>query len=175
MQATATSFSIASNLRSAAADVEHLFVYGTLRMPVGGPAEDTHFNDRIAALINHATPARLDGAILYNLGPYPAVVEGAGAVIGDLLSVDPAAVPITDEIEGHPGYYERRPANVVTDAGEMVQAWVYFAPAQLVAGHVAVEHGDWFNRDRTAAVGLASNADPEFQRHIDRIAADGLG
>jgi hypothetical protein len=50
-----------------------LFVYGTLRRPVSGPAGDTRNHPHISGLITSATSGRLEGAELHDFGSYPGV------------------------------------------------------------------------------------------------------
>ncbi|MEZ4657350.1 MAG: gamma-glutamylcyclotransferase family protein [Caldilineaceae bacterium] len=86
---------------SQAAQSAKLFVYGTLRPPRDGAAAGSspYFPQIAPHLIAHV-PARLPNADLYDLGPYPAAVPGHGVLIGDLLTVAAAALPIADRIEG---------------------------------------------------------------------------
>ena len=112
------------------ADVISLFVYGTLRSPVGGPDSDTHYHDRIAAHIVSAEPATLDGARLFDLGSYPGLGRGVGEVVGELFEVDASVLDITDEIEGHPEFYVRRIETVTPAEGNSRAAWAYWGPTR---------------------------------------------
>ncbi|MEZ4709520.1 MAG: gamma-glutamylcyclotransferase [Caldilineaceae bacterium] len=126
---------------------EKLFVYGTLRPPRAGTARaDSPYFPQIAAHLIAHVPARLPNADLYDLGLYPAAVPGAGVLIGDLLTVAAAALPIADRIEGHPTFYQRTKVTVQTADGEC-EAWVYWAPSGILLGRRRIESGDWFQRN----------------------------
>ena len=121
-------------------------VYGTLRPPQAATAtEDSRYFPAIAEHILTQRPASFVGADLYDLGAYPAAVPGEGTLHGDLLQIEPAALSITDRIEGHPTFFRR--TRVTVQAGDdYVDAWVYWAPAGLTAGKTRVHGGDWFQR-----------------------------
>lgn len=96
----------------------NLFVYGTL-MPDGG------WNYRlIESQVHSARPASTSG-LLCGLGGIPAMISGDGIVRGVLLEVDPAALMITDRLEGVPHFYRRVMATVTCDDGTCVEAWCY--------------------------------------------------
>ncbi|MGD8626057.1 MAG: gamma-glutamylcyclotransferase [Anaerolineae bacterium] len=125
---------------------ERVFVYGTLRPPrPGRPAGDTLFYERIAAHVRCAIPARLPGAILFDLGAYPAARPGEGLLQGDLLTVEPPALALMDRIEGHPDFFRRARVRVQTGDGPL-EAWIYWAGEALVAGKPRIVEGDWFAR-----------------------------
>jgi len=125
---------------------ERVFVYGTLRPPrPGRPAGDTFFYQSVAAHVRSSVPAHLPGAILYDLGAYPAARPGEGLLQGDLLTVEAAALALMDRIEGHPDLFRR--ARVCVQAGDgQVDAWIYWAGEALVAGKPRIVEGDWFAR-----------------------------
>jgi len=125
---------------------ELLFTYGTLRppQPYTSP-EDSRYYPAIADLILAHQPATLAGGVLYDLGAYPAARPGAGILYGDLLHLDPAALPIADRIEGHPTFFQRKRVTVQTGDGN-IEAWIYWAPAGLVVGKPLISGGDWFGR-----------------------------
>jgi len=125
---------------------EQMFVYGTLRPPQPDrPAADSRFYPQIAAHVLSARPATLAEAELYNLGSYPALRPGQGVVYGDLLEMAPAALEITDRIEGHPTFYRRDRVKVQIEIG-LVEAWVYWAPNGICLGKPRISCGDWFRR-----------------------------
>lgn len=126
-----------------------LFVYGTLRSPVGGPPEDTQYHGRIADGIESAAPALLDNAVLIDCGSYPALGPGDGVVRGEVFTISDDVLAVADGIEGHPDFYERRVETVAMVDGSTVEAWVYWAPDSLlnVPGGSTIESGDWFERD----------------------------
>lgn len=124
----------------------YLFVYGTLRPPRAATASDDSYNyPHIAEHVLEVHPATVSGAELYDCGPYPAARPGEGLLHGELLLVEPAALRITDRIEGHPHLYHRERVAVQTDRGR-VEAWVYWASEALVADRERIAGGDWFER-----------------------------
>lgn len=150
-----------------------LFVYGTLRSPVGGPPGDTHYHGRIAAGISARAAGSLERASLTDCGAFPAIGPGDGRVRGEVFTVTDAALLDADVIEGHPDFYERRVETIDLDDGSTTQAWVYWAPESLLEapGHRPIPSGDWFDRDRIThlppAVDLPSN--PVVQRAFERL------
>lgn len=130
------------------------FVYGTLRQ-----GEANHH------LIKKATvscrPARLAGAVMYDLGPYPMIVEGEGAIIGELVEIDPARyeavlrrLDILEGVDGNDpenprGLYRRvrRPVQL-EDVAEAVSvdAWVYLGRETTARRGVLRPGGDWVRR-----------------------------
>lgn len=148
-----------------------LFVYGTLRLPKGGPASDTHYHDRIAEAISMAEPATLYGAAIYDLGNYPGIgpADPTSGVRGDAIEISDEALVITDEIEGHPEFYERRENAVVLDNGTGGPAWVYWTPAHLLDSVSPIPSGDWFNRPRADAEG---SIDQQLAADKSRVSGD---
>lgn len=141
-----------------------LFVYGTLRSPIGGPPGDTHYHAHIAEGISQRRAGWLAHASLIDCGAFPAVGPGEGRIRGEVFTVTSDALADADVIEGHPDFYERRVETIELDDGSTTEAWVYWAPDSLLAapGHRAIPSGDWFDRDRIvqfpAAVTLPENA-----------------
>lgn len=150
-----------------------LFVYGTLRVPVAGPPEDTHFHARIAASISDSRAARLPASTLYDFGAYPGIGRGEGSVRGDLLDVSDEALADADLIEGHPGFFERTLESVEVD-GTTLEAWVYWAPTAMLVGRPTIASGDWFERDRleTVTAPLTIPGDDALGAAFERIADD---
>jgi gamma-glutamylcyclotransferase (GGCT)/AIG2-like uncharacterized protein YtfP len=68
-----------------------------------------------------------DGAVrgrLLDLGRYPALVDGAGRVSGEIYRLhDPELLPVLDREEGY--NFERRRAIVTLANGRRARAWVY--------------------------------------------------
>lgn len=143
-----------------------LFVYGTLRSPVGGPDSDTHYHDRIAAHIVSAEPATLDGARLFDLGSYPGLGRGVGQVVGELFEVDASVLDITDDIEGHPEFYVRRIETVTSADGNSRAAWAYWAPPDLLVAARVIASGDWFDRSREP---VPSSIDAQLRSDRERL------
>ena len=154
--------------------METLFVYGTLRpRREDGSAEDARFYPLIEPWVRAAAPARLDGAVLYDLGAFPAARPGKGVVKGDVLWVDEEALVETDRIEGHPDFFRRERVRVRVN-GREEEAWVYWAPENLVQGRSQIAGGDWFAR-RSNPVGEeetpeAEETDPVLSGLVARFA-----
>lgn len=158
------------------ANSEFLFVYGTLRPPQENtPPEDVRYYPAIADYIRSHRPATVTGAQIFDLGGYPAALRGEGVVQGDLLELAPAALPITDRIEGHPTFFRRTRITAQTETGA-VEAWLYWAPAGLTQGKRRIANGDWFRRheaqasEATAAVGASPASDPALRALVERFA-----
>jgi gamma-glutamylcyclotransferase (GGCT)/AIG2-like uncharacterized protein YtfP len=96
-------------------------------------------------LYNIITPARLSNAALYDLGTYPGARPGEGFILGEILTVAPAAIEILDHFEGHPHFFYRERINAETPSGAM-EAWIYYAPESLTNGHCTIPNGDWLRR-----------------------------
>lgn len=127
-----------------------LFVYGTLRPPKDGvPASDWRYYPEIADLVLDRMPGRLESAVLYDLGAYPALRPGDSIAHGDLLTLHSDALAIADRIEGHPEFFQRTWASIITDSG-VVDAWVYWAPEAITASQPVIINGDWFYRRKGA-------------------------
>lgn len=99
---------------------QNLFVYGSLKRG---------FHNH-SVLTNEAepTPATLEGAKMYSLGPYPAIVlsgDREETVSGEMYSVTKEAVARIDAFEGHPTYYCRKSVVVKDGDGAAHDAWVY--------------------------------------------------
>lgn len=125
-----------------------VFVYGTLRPPQPETRpEDSRFYPEIAPYVASATPARVEGAVLYDHGAYPCARPGKGTVHGELLQVRPAALAIADRIEGHPHLFERQRVAVHTATGTE-EAWIYWASPELIENCSRIASGDWFARQQ---------------------------
>lgn len=145
-------------------DTVNLFVYGTLRPSNKKPSSTDgalDFSTAIADQIVRTESATLPQAALYNTGTYPAIVPGDSTVHGDLLEVNRSALDITDQIEGHPYFFERKPTTVETASGP-AEAWVYWGTETLVKGKPHIQSGDWLRRDVTIDLALA--------QHVNRFA-----
>jgi len=113
-----------------------LFVYGTLR----------HGDVRAPML---ATARRLgtftvDGFALYDLGSFPGVRSGDGAVVGELVEFDDVALlDFLDEVEGvheTPPLYRREQVTV-----DGRPAWLYVYARPVAPGR-RIARGDWLRR-----------------------------
>jgi gamma-glutamylcyclotransferase (GGCT)/AIG2-like uncharacterized protein YtfP len=119
--------------RSASLGRNCLFVYGTLKR--GGSRhwllQDFPFLGR----------AKAKGFVLYDLGPYPAMVPGAGVVYGEVYEVSEEALQAIDWVEGVPFLYRREPIEVVFEDGFSLKAWAYIYNGD-VKGFPRIESGE---------------------------------
>jgi gamma-glutamylcyclotransferase (GGCT)/AIG2-like uncharacterized protein YtfP len=120
-----------------------LFVYGTLQR---GQCRE-RFWPHPALRVE---PAVVRGR-LYDLGPYPALVEGDDLVGGEAWHLAPEHIPHTltvlDEVEdaavGEAGLYARRIVECRQGNDETVQAYAYhYSRPWEIAHHVRVAPGD---------------------------------
>ncbi|MEV7353721.1 gamma-glutamylcyclotransferase family protein [Kitasatospora sp. NPDC059811] len=131
------------------------FVYGTLRS--GGRNHAAHLAGRCADI----RPAVLDGATLHDGPGYPYAVPDATPgrrIVGELITVRPGAyagaLAALDRLEDcradGTGLYVRRRLPVRTAAGEVREAWVYFAgpvvESRLRERPAVIDSGDWADR-----------------------------
>ena len=126
------------------------FVYGTLRQ---GEANDIF---HAAARHGIAAPVLLGRASLwgrlYDFGNYPGLrLESDGVeVLGEVYQIEPALVPVLDEIEdiypGKEGLFIRQQAQVEVHLAGQPQVFdCLFYPVTLsaVAGRPMIAGGDW--------------------------------
>lgn len=121
--------------------MERIFVYGTLL-----PGLCRHDAMQGARSLGRGSITGL----LYDLGPYPAVVHGAGKVWGEVFEVDATVLAALDAIEA---FYPDAPADKseyireevvvqMDDAKVTLSAWFYRFN-QSIAGKHQIEHGDY--------------------------------
>ncbi len=114
--------------------LNYLFVYGTLKR--GGSRhwilEDFPFLGR----------ARAKGFVLYDLGPYPAMVPEDGLVYGEVYEVSEEILRDLDWVEGVPVLYRRELIEVVFEDGTPLKAWAYIYNGN-VKGYPRIEDGEW--------------------------------
>jgi len=115
---------------------DRLFVYGTLRLgDVRAP---------LLAGARRLGTRSVAGFELYDLGPYPGVVTGDGAVVGELVELpDRGLLERLDEVEGThevPPLYRRE--RIEVDGG---RAWIYVY-ARPVDPARRIATGDWLRR-----------------------------
>ena len=101
----------------------NFFVYGTL-MP--GESNYRQIEDFV---IDHR-PGTVDG-VLVDLGAFPALLPGEGIVKGIVLDIVPAALEITDRIEGYRQdqrrcFYLREKVLAHAQDDQELTAWTYF-------------------------------------------------
>lgn len=127
------------------------FVYGTLR---AGQTNSRLLRGAIA----HTRPAILCGAQMFDLGPYPMIVEAdAGQIVGELVQIKAAKyaaiLKSLDRLEGvdgaHPAnpnaLYRRLRRHIISD-DQPVEAWVYIGREAMARRGKLVESGDWLRR-----------------------------
>ena len=119
--------------------MHRLFVYGTL----------------LAGLCRHSVMqgAPLLGAahtqgVLYDLGPYPAMVAGEARVHGELYEVSDAQLAQLDEVEAYDSQrpeaseYVRQQVTVWLSQGGSQLAWTYVYNRSVAQAH-RIAHGDY--------------------------------
>lgn len=108
-----------------------LFVYGTLKrgQPNHARLEGAHWLGE----------AWLEGACLYDLGPFPMAIAAAGRVGGELHAVAPGGLARLDAFEGCPRLYERH----WLPLSDGRRAWVYLGRARQVRHSRPLPEGLW--------------------------------
>ncbi len=126
------------------------FVYGTLR---AGETNATLLHGAIA----RSRLAKLSGAQMFDLGPYPMIVESEGEVWGELVEIEAdkyaTIVKSLDRLEGvdgnnpaNPDALYRRLRRDVTVEDETIEAWVYFGRETVARRGRLIAGGDWLER-----------------------------
>ena len=108
-----------------------LFVYGTLKR-----GQPNHGRLQGARWLGEAT---LQGAALYDLGPFPMAIAGEGWVVGELYAVAWAALPQLDAFEGCPRLYQRHWLPLADGR----QAWAYLGQPFQVRHVKRLPGGQW--------------------------------
>jgi gamma-glutamylcyclotransferase (GGCT)/AIG2-like uncharacterized protein YtfP len=116
-----------------------LFVYGTL-MDASPKRALRHFASVANLTIRSLGPATTTG-VLYDLGWFPALVQGDGTVHGELFEVADELLPRLDAYENAPRLYTREEVDVL-NAGATVKAFAYFI-VQTPPPSARIESGDW--------------------------------
>jgi len=120
---------------------DFVFVYGGLMRGF-----DLHYHMASLEFVGQGT---IEGTLLA-LGPYPGLVDGGGAVRGEVYRVDdmPSALEVLDDVEDYnptdpdAGPYVRRIQPVRMDDGRIIDAWVY-RYNRTAPGAAIVPDGDW--------------------------------
>jgi gamma-glutamylaminecyclotransferase len=118
---------------------ERVFVYGTLKRGHGNYRVMQEARGRFIG------EGRLEGALLFNLGPFPGVklIEGGiSSVRGEVFEVPPEGLRRLDRLEGHPTFYRRQEVEVRLSDGTSTTAWVYEYQGRVEMGDL-VEDGEW--------------------------------
>jgi len=112
-----------------------VFVYGSLKKGFGN--HPYHLSK--ANMIGEAET--LPQYSLFSLGSFPGVIKGGvTSVQGELYEVDREELRSLDQLEGHPGFYQRE----VIDTSEG-EAWIYLLPEDKYKGYEVIESGIWGN------------------------------
>lgn len=109
-----------------------IIVYGSLRRNQGNSHWMTHAQWLGDFLVKNYE--------LYNLGHYPGVVAGDGAIYGEVYRIDAAILAELDALRTKGGEYNRQ--LVSTPYGS---AWIYIYQ-RSVQGRVKIDSGDWLDR-----------------------------
>jgi gamma-glutamylcyclotransferase (GGCT)/AIG2-like uncharacterized protein YtfP len=112
----------------------YLFVYGTLKR--GG---SRHWILKDFSFLGHALAK---GFVLYNLGPYPAMVYGDGVVYGEVYEVSEEILRELDWVEGTPFLFRRELIEVVLENHTPLRAHTYLYNRK-VEGASLVPSGEW--------------------------------
>ena len=128
------------------------FVYGTLR------AGQTNAG-LLRGAIARARGARLCGAQMFDLGPYPMIIEAEAQheIWGELIEIEAgkyeAILRSLDRLEGvnganpeNPDALYRRLQRWVSVENEPTEAWVYFGRESVARSGRIIEGGDWSGR-----------------------------
>ena len=118
-----------------------IFVYGTL---MRGLSRHHYMSDG-----HYEGEASAKGRLI-SLGEYPALLDGAGTVRGEVYSFDdlPAALDVLDDVENfdpanpESGEYVREARRVVRDDGEEIRAWLYVYNRPRENAPI-IQSGDW--------------------------------
>ncbi|MBM5816233.1 MAG: gamma-glutamylcyclotransferase [Cyanobacteria bacterium K_Offshore_surface_m2_239] len=108
-----------------------VFVYGTLKR-----GQPNHARLQGARWLGEAW---LEGACLYDLGPFPMAIAAEGRVAGELYAVDLETLPALDAFEGCPRLYQRHWLPLADGR----QAWVYLGQRRQVRHSPRLVAGTW--------------------------------
>lgn len=127
---------------------ELVFVYGTLLHGEG--------NHRLLERTHRVGPGATEPRYqLVDLGGYPGLVAGGRTQVhGEVYRVDQTVLDRLDELEGHPGYYQRQRLRLAD--GRDVEAYVL--PPEEAVGCPRIASGDWRRRDDAEAQGGEASA-----------------
>jgi gamma-glutamylcyclotransferase (GGCT)/AIG2-like uncharacterized protein YtfP len=126
--------------------IQHLLVYGTLRVGQGA-----YRGFHLADTTDHVATVQIPGK-MYHFGGFPGIrLDEQGVIIGDLLKMhDPETLmPQMDRYEGVPSLYTREIVDVIvpSEVGEepaQVKAFVYQYNGNP-NNKLVIESGDWLN------------------------------
>ena len=95
----------------------NVFVYGTLMK-----GETNHHYLENSTFLDMAT---IEGYEMYNVGWYPAIIDGNGLIIGELYQVPNTDMPSIDMLEGEGSLYIKRYETVTDNKGNSSFAFIY--------------------------------------------------
>ena len=95
----------------------NVFVYGTLMK-----GETNHHYLENSTFLGMAT---IEGYEMYNVGRYPAIIDGDGIIIGELYQVPNIDMPSIDMLEGEGSLYIKRCETVTDSKGKSSFAFIY--------------------------------------------------
>jgi gamma-glutamylcyclotransferase (GGCT)/AIG2-like uncharacterized protein YtfP len=116
----------------------YVFVYGTLMRGFS--------NNHLMMSAEYVERASTEEEYKLVAAGIPFLVDepGNSYVLGELYKVDENTLGMLDELEGHPGWYERRVINIITELGDRVKAWAYFMPKDKLRGSATtIENGSY--------------------------------
>jgi gamma-glutamylcyclotransferase (GGCT)/AIG2-like uncharacterized protein YtfP len=121
-------------------ELRHIALYGSLRR-----GESAYASLHLERLLRYRGPCRLEG-LLYDLGDYPGLVPGSGAVHGELFEIAAThALDILDAFEEcdprnpHAGLYRRKAVTLIAPR-QRAFVYLYNRPVEEAA---RIESGDW--------------------------------
>jgi gamma-glutamylcyclotransferase (GGCT)/AIG2-like uncharacterized protein YtfP len=116
-----------------------LFVYGTLRKG----ERKKHFLKN-CLFIGYA---KAKGYLLYNLGVFPAMVEGDGEVVGEVYEIPESLLKELDWFERVPYSYRRELIEVMFEDGQTMYVYAYIYNENIEEkGGKLIPSGDWKKR-----------------------------
>jgi gamma-glutamylcyclotransferase (GGCT)/AIG2-like uncharacterized protein YtfP len=150
-----------------------LFVYGSLMQGM------VHHN-KLAAMVKEIKPATCEG-VLYRLAVgYPALVEGAGVVKGELLALNnfKEIIKIIDEFEGYSATVPEKSLHLRLEkpilaegAKKPSNSFVYILnPVKLPKDAVKIESGD-YRSSMAAQPPLSNQLSDSQKRYILKLGA----
>lgn len=119
--------------------MHRVFVYGTLK--------EGHLNHHVMQRFGTSKKLEVEAfieGIMYTLGVYPAVIEGRGAIKGEVWLVDDKTLKLLDQLEDHPDFYERK---IVKLLGTEERVMAYIMPKERLPGYARqMQAGIWSKR-----------------------------
>ncbi|MBW7982804.1 gamma-glutamylcyclotransferase family protein [Enterobacillus tribolii] len=109
-----------------------IIVYGSLRRKQG----NSHWMTNAQWLGDHV----LEGYEMYDLGHYPAVIQGDGEIYCEVYRIDSTILSELDELKSNSRFYKRE--LISTPYGS---AWIYLY-LYPVEGYPRIASGDWLKR-----------------------------